>query len=984
MLHPEAATLYSVPWEYLHDGESYLLLTGKYSLVRIPWGIGVSPPLPTPRPLRILVLISSPNDQQLLNTEKEISVIQDAIDDAWRQGDIEIRFLEDARPEALRDELRRYPCHILHYTGHAAFDRTEKCGTLNMEDDDGYSLPFDAKRLAPILRQSPALRLVVLSGCQTALTHNTDAFSSVATTLLLGKIPSVVAMLCSISDMAAIEFARVFYTEIARGATISEAMLQSRLAMWNRSPGKMNDFGIPTVYLRSIEKPLVETNTKKLYISRPVVDLAGLPSPGWFVARKTELRQLRQAIRNNDISTVFVWGTGGIGKSTVVAKLLQRPGIDINQVLIIKCRETLAEEIPNKIDLFLATAGSANKSQSMTMAANDIKSIRDVARKIAQGVSEKTCLIVFDGLEHLMFNSDVRDDWHVSDEKLVQLLQGLIEANWKSKIIFTSRVRWNWLFKENLGRCCEIKINELDASASVMLMRNLPNLSRLSRQQMIFLRQRIGGHPKTIELLDGWFACGGSFEQIERTNLPEGIIDMWQKYFLKGLLEELKPDERSTFEGVAILEGSFWLGSAKQLGVNEEMLERWQNIGLISVVGSGIKSPWWRVHDVIRAYVVSQAGPEKLRLMHEKAATCCRYEIGCHRLGKKISEEEEREWDKVHRKWDEGDNELLFLLLNSTADTVHSVLPYATRLCRHLLAAERNSDAYEILKTEVARFLGLTGHWDLSENLLKTCRKRLSGIEKAYATVHLASLVRSRGRFKETKELCEEAFPVIMEQGIDEMKAAILSMLGVAHLELDEYDQAFALQRQAMLLPCVKSNPDDLAIVLNEISLFYMHKERFDRALRINELAKRNAEKSIRRLTLATVFLNRGTIFMYMGRVNDSMSCFSKCAEIAQASGDASLAMKANAQAGRLALQMGQPSIAGNVFQIAVDEAVATGDPVTTALRLECLGFVHEEQQQYIEALEKYRQALMLFQKHGTIQQQERTQANITRVEGNM
>jgi len=92
-LHPSAVALWGLPWEYLHDGKRCLALNNVW-IQRVPWGLGIIKAKRTPLPLRILVVIASPEDQADLDTEKEIAVIQDALDPAVVEGQVELDFLE--------------------------------------------------------------------------------------------------------------------------------------------------------------------------------------------------------------------------------------------------------------------------------------------------------------------------------------------------------------------------------------------------------------------------------------------------------------------------------------------------------------------------------------------------------------------------------------------------------------------------------------------------------------------------------------------------------------------------------------------------------------------------------------------------------------------------------------------------------------------------------------------------------------------------
>jgi len=208
-LRPKAAALWSAPWEYLHDDEGFLAVSGRFTIARAAWGLRELDPAPAALPLRILVVVSSPKDLAELNIEQEIGVIQAALDDAIREDKVRLDFLKGATLDALQDVLAETDPHIIHYTGHGAYGRicpkcealnhplSQKCDKCNadlsqvppssflaLEDDEGKARLVGLEALKPFLQMEKKLLLVFLSGCQTARTDNRDAFAGVATGLL--------------------------------------------------------------------------------------------------------------------------------------------------------------------------------------------------------------------------------------------------------------------------------------------------------------------------------------------------------------------------------------------------------------------------------------------------------------------------------------------------------------------------------------------------------------------------------------------------------------------------------------------------------------------------------------------------------------------------------------------------------------------------------------------------------------------------------
>ena len=259
-LHGNAATLWRLPWEYLHDEKDFLALTGRLLLSRMPYGLGRLDPAAAAPPLRVLVVVSAPDDQRPLDTEEEIGVIQRALDDAVRGGRVQVEYLDDATLPAIGDALRRFRPHVLHYTGHGYYDKAKAASFLALEDDDGCTRLAGIADLRPLLRDDPDLRLALLSGCQTAQTSDVDAFAGVATGLLAEAVPAVLAMQYSILDQSGITLAAAFYAALAEGAGPIEAAQRVRIALWQDREGPGYDWGIPALYLHAPEMRLVQTS----------------------------------------------------------------------------------------------------------------------------------------------------------------------------------------------------------------------------------------------------------------------------------------------------------------------------------------------------------------------------------------------------------------------------------------------------------------------------------------------------------------------------------------------------------------------------------------------------------------------------------------------------------------------------------------------------------------------------------------------------
>ena len=108
---------------------------------------------------------------------------------------------------------------------------------------------MEAHRFVDLLRQArPMPRLVVLNSCSGAVTGVSDLFSGVAAALVRGGVSAVTAMQYEISDTAAMVFARGFYSAIAHGRDIDEAVSSGRVAILGLS-GRSLEWVTPVLYL---------------------------------------------------------------------------------------------------------------------------------------------------------------------------------------------------------------------------------------------------------------------------------------------------------------------------------------------------------------------------------------------------------------------------------------------------------------------------------------------------------------------------------------------------------------------------------------------------------------------------------------------------------------------------------------------------------------------------------------------------------------
>ena len=272
----ETGALADLPWELLNDEtEDFFALSRQTSLVRYLDVPRSSQPIPFTPPLRILAVGASPRELTPLDLDEEMR----GLDELNRSSaGIEVQFLSHVSAGALRELLSADTFNVLHFMGHGTFDATTGEGMLAFEAPDGSLDLVSGRAFATKLKDLRSLGVVVLNACDTARARGQggdNPFRGVATALVLGGVPAVVAMQRPISDRSAIGFSAAFYRHLARGDSIDEALTEGRQAIHSATPETF-EWATPVLFLRIPEGNVFVA--KPAVRPEPVVEVAA-PAP---------------------------------------------------------------------------------------------------------------------------------------------------------------------------------------------------------------------------------------------------------------------------------------------------------------------------------------------------------------------------------------------------------------------------------------------------------------------------------------------------------------------------------------------------------------------------------------------------------------------------------------------------------------------------------------------------------------------------------
>ncbi|MFB6610775.1 CHAT domain-containing protein [Agromyces sp. NPDC056379] len=250
VLRLSAPGLAALPWESLYDPETGAYLCRKEPLVRnvptpfTPAALAIDPPL------RILGIVASPRGLQPLDTDAERGRLEEALRPHLDAGLVELVWLDDVTWSGVHEKLLEQSWHVLHFIGHGGFDAATDEGQLVLLDENGRPDFVSASSLADLLHEAePTPRLVMLNSCLSGAASPDDLFSGTAAALVRSGIHAVAAMQFAISDRAAIAFSRGFYTSLAHGRSIDEAVRSGRVGILGLGRGTL-EWVTPVLYLR--------------------------------------------------------------------------------------------------------------------------------------------------------------------------------------------------------------------------------------------------------------------------------------------------------------------------------------------------------------------------------------------------------------------------------------------------------------------------------------------------------------------------------------------------------------------------------------------------------------------------------------------------------------------------------------------------------------------------------------------------------------
>ena len=504
-----------LPWELVARDGSYLAVSESAPLlpVRAASAVPGAAVAPGNRPLRVLFMASSPEGvEPVLSYEAEEAGILAATADTGTELVVE----ESGTLDGLRFTAESYgPGYfdVLHVSGHATID--QETPKFLVENELGSPARATAGQIARAMDgQWP--RLVFVSGCLTGGASDHGTIPSMSESLVQAGAPAVLGWALPVGDVSASEFAARLYRDLAAGRPLDHAVVTARRELY---AGHSRSWHLLRVYankspLAPMVTPRYTPGLDQIKVRQaadefldPQTQLSRVASRANFVGRRRViqrcLRTLRQPLGTSGAAEALVLaGMGGLGKSTLASRLLERMPTHQRVVWFGRVDLTKFRELTSKVTF----QNLDQQVEADRILARDEIGLAVRLRYLFGGpLGQIPCLFVFDDFDE--GNLEERDGGHVLSSEMAQILPALLKAiretNSLSRVMITSRYQ----FPTPTGTT--IRVESLETLSDVEQTKKVANLLNLRPGSLTVPTaikdraiQAASGNPRLLDWLD--------------------------------------------------------------------------------------------------------------------------------------------------------------------------------------------------------------------------------------------------------------------------------------------------------------------------------------------------------------------------------------------------------------------------------------------------------------------------------------------------
>lgn len=495
----------------------------------------------------------------------------------------------------------------------------------------------------------------------------------------------------------------------------------------------------------------------------------------------------------------------------------------------------------------------------------------------------------------------VIDDFHkVSDKVLLQLVQAisreLLESEEDIGLVIFSRSFRPIMPLKDAEGQIQCLVLPLDGLDQHSSRNILSSLEDLDEQRLLYIHSLAQGHPLILELINRGASEGTYHETLEN-------------YVAVEIFSKLSSEAKRLLSALAVFRESIPTDALAELGLNIDELDELVESGLARQADSDT----YDVHDLIREFQLQSLDEQILQELHVKAADWYSRQPSSHEV---------------------------------TIEYIH-----------HSIASGENEEAGRCI-CEKGRELVAAGHMELLGSIEELDTSELDDSDKSRLEQLCGEVLTLQGRFDDAEVAFSAARALSKDLDDDLLEADILSALADIALKRGDTESAIGMHKEALERFIALKDSRGAARSYNNMG--YLLRRRNERAKAMEaygEVEKILAGDKDDELVQARIILARA--FLELGEVERARDHAMSAHSITEGGDDLQHA-RAQAVLGRYYAKIGDSDLALYHYNAAIEQMGEAGDQLAMVEVTMLLGEVLEDSGRTEEALERYREGLVI------------------------
>jgi tetratricopeptide (TPR) repeat protein len=899
---------------------------------------------PVAPPLKLLFVSALPVDlseeERLIELEKEQELLINSLGELISKKQVVVEFLDIATLEEIKSALKEGEHHVVHFCGHGSYneDDSRKTGVLYLEDEWGNVKDVTGKELAICLKKFPSIRLVVLSACESAHAHE----SGVTGAMLAEGIPAVLGMRYPVNDNAATQFTSYLYDDICKGKHLDRAMFMARQALYDQDVENIkarqqqkqealfpSQWMIPFFFMKQNLTKLIDhskypTNIHQFFQNQSSLVQGEKYVGRGFIGRHKELLDLYRLFREGQRS-VCIYGQGGTGKTTLAVRFAHN--FEKGAYRIFRFNDEVTEEsiLSRMAEEAFEFMGESVKE---FVKSPDYKPTAKLNLLIENFLSQQKVIILFDNFEENQVASTEKNEKkiyqrNIHSESLKDFLIHLCKnIKAPSYILFTTR----YLFPE--PEISSLNLGELRFSDTFKLLNRFPKLVQLNTEEKHHVHNKLGGHPRALELLEscishkniGWENVSRKLKEVEKKEIHHDLL-------LNMLWEQLTENEQLTLRGASIF---------RRLTEIE---------GLAAVTGQKLE---------ITKQLVNSLNSRSLLYLESGKFYVCRLNTSFIEYSK-MPEEQKLAFHVAAAKY----------IIKSTKNQVNKYVDNLLEARWHLLKAAEWDLATHITLS-IGDHLMKVGYPQLSYQIVnEVLEKNINETSRTSLLILKGMLAQHFCNYEEATDLFQTAMKKTEKFDFEAGTSLSLLHIGWIHHEKGHIDKAIEFYQKSLELSRKTGDMKSIAWSLNHIGWAYHDKGDFLNAEKNLREALKILESSNDFKHLSAVVSNIAMLNHSKGKLEESLIEHQKALLMRKSINDTLGISISLYNIGTILFEKNQYETAKKYFDESLILAEKIGDTKGIADCLSGIGTLHKEKKENQQALSAYKKALSLKKKIG-------------------